>query len=143
MLQAVVIGGALWFLGWFIYRHRVALAATRLELSIPDLIAASALTIATYAFMVRTWTWTIRWWGGAKLGFASAWRIWALSNMARFIPGYVWQFAGLAGMASRAGVSPIAATGGVLLQQAISLLAGLLLCAALFPELAGAALPLS
>lgn len=143
MLQVVVIGGALWFLAWFVYRYRAQLASTRLEISPPAIVAGSALTIATYAFMVWTWTWTMRWWGGGTLRFPQAWRIWALSNLSRFIPGYVWQFAGLAGMASRAGASPVAATGGVLLQQAISLLAGVLLCAAFFPTIASATLPLS
>lgn len=143
LLQLVVVGGALWYLGRTIYANRVALGNSQVDLSLPELLAGSVITIATYIFMVWTWTWTMRWWGGAALRFAQAWRIWALANLSRFIPGYVWQFAGLAGMSARAGVSPIAATGGVLLQQLVSLLSGAVVCAALFPALAGTALPIS
>jgi hypothetical protein len=142
LLQVVVIGGAVWYLARTIQRYRADLSGVELDLAVPAILAGSALTIATYAFMVRTWTWALRWWG-ASLPFSPAWRIWALSNLARFIPGYVWQFAGLAGLSARAGASPIAATGAVLLQQGVSLLSGVVVCAALFPALARSTLPIS
>ena len=141
-MQVVVIGAALVYLWRTMMKHRDAFAHTRIELLAIPIIAASVITIATYAYMVWTWTRTMRWWG-ASLGFREAWRIWALSNLARFIPGGVWQFAGIAGLAARAGTSPIAATGGVVLQQLVVLVSGIAVAAAFLPSLALRGFPLS
>lgn len=141
-MQVVVVGAALLYLWRTVTRHRDAFAHTRIELHALPIIVASVLTIATYAYMVFTWTRTIRWWG-ASLGFREGWRIWALSNLARFIPGGIWQFAGIAALAARTGTSPIAATGGIVLQQLVVLVAGIAVTAAVLPALALKGFPLS
>ena len=141
-MQVVVIGAALVYLWRTVMKHRDAFEHTRIELLAIPILVASLITIATYAYMVYTWTRTMRWWG-ATLGFREAWRIWALSNLARFIPGGVWQFAGIAGLAARAGTSPIAATGGVVLQQLVVLASGIAVTAAFLPSLALRAFPVS
>jgi uncharacterized membrane protein YbhN (UPF0104 family) len=142
VVQVVVIGAALGYLYSTVERNRAAFANTRIEFASAPILTASLLTIATYALMVRTWTWSMRWWG-ATLAFREAWRIWALSNLARFIPGGVWQFAGIAGLAVRAGTSPIAATGAVVLQQLVVLATGVAVAAAFLPALALRTFPLS
>src|SRR5690242_6120473 len=86
VVQVIVIGAALAYLWRTVMKHRDAFANTRLEIHAVPILLASAITIATYAYMVYTWTRTMRWWG-ASLAFREAWRIWALSNLARFIPG--------------------------------------------------------
>lgn len=142
IVQVVVIGVAGWYLWRTAMTHRGELARARVDLLLGPILAASAITIATYAYMVRTWTWTIRWWG-ASLGFGDAWRIWAVSNLARFIPGGIWQFAGMAGLAAQAGTSPVAATGGVVLQQLVVLASGIAVAAAFLPALELREFPLS
>jgi glycosyltransferase 2 family protein len=142
VVQVVVIGAALVYLWRTVMRHRDAFANTRIELHALPILVASVLTIATYAYMVFTWTRTMPWWG-ASLGFREGWRIWALSNLARFIPGGIWQFAGIAALAARAGTSPIAATGGVVLQQLVVLVSGVAVTAAFLPALALRSFPLS
>ena len=142
IVQVVVIGVACLYLWRTATAHRDDLAHARFDLRALPILAASAITIATYAYMVFTWTRTMRWWG-ASLGFRDAWRIWAISNLARFIPGGVWQFAGMAGLASQAGTSPIAATGGVVLQQLVVLLSGVAVAAAFLPALGLRSFPLS
>jgi len=141
-VQVVVVGAALVYLWRTVMKHRDAFANTRIELHPIPVLVASAITIATYAYMVYTWTRTMRWWG-ATLEFREAWRIWALSNLARFIPGGIWQFAGIAGLAARSGTSPIAATGGVVLQQLIVLASGIAVTAAFLPSLALHGFPLT
>ena len=141
-MQVVVIGAALVYLWRTVMKHRDAFANTRLEIHVIPILLASAITIATYAYMVYTWTRTMRWWG-ATLAFREAWRIWALSNLARFIPGGIWQFAGIAGLAARSGTSPIAATGGVVLQQLVVLVSGIAVAAAFLPSLALRGFPLT
>ena len=141
-MQVIVIGAAGWYLWHIAMANRAAFSRTTIDLLGAPIAAASAITIATYAYMVFTWTRSMRWWG-ASLRFRDAWRIWALSNLARFIPGGVWQFAGIAGLAAQAGVSPIAATGAVVLQQLVVLLAGVAVAAAFLPSLALRGFPLT
>lgn len=134
-MQVIAIGAAGWYLWRIAAPHRDAFAHSGIDLRAGPIVAASVITIATYAYMVVTWTAAMRWWG-ASLGFRDAWRIWALSNLARFIPGGVWQFAGIAGLATQAGTSAIAATGGVVLQQLVVLVTGIAVASAFLPSLA-------
>ena len=96
------------------------------------LLAASALVLGAFALMVLTWSASLRWWT-ASLSFLRALRIWSLSNLARFIPGAVWQFAGLAALAADEGISPMAATGAVLLQQLVLLATGIVVAVMMAP----------
>src|SRR5207245_11588327 len=85
-------------------------------------LAVSALLIVAHrASMIALWDMTLRW-CAARLRYWDAARIWFTANLARFLPGAVLQFASLALMASRYGVSPTAATATVLLQQIVLLL---------------------
>jgi hypothetical protein len=72
-------------------------------------------------------------WCGAQIRYRDAARVWFTANLARFIPGTVWQFASLAAMAARYQVSMIAATATVLLEQVVLLITGLLVIAVLTP----------
>ena len=132
--QVVVIGAALLFLARTASRNWDQLGDVAFDVRWLPLLAGSAITLLTYAYNVALWTWSLRWWE-QHLPFVPALRIWFLSNLARFIPGVVWQFAGLASMSHARGVSPLAAAGGVLLQQLALLLTGVLLSLALAPEL--------
>jgi hypothetical protein len=133
-VQAVVIGGAALFLIVTARQNWRAMASTNVVVSWPPLLVASALTLGAFAFMVYTWCVSLRWWG-QRPRYLAAVRIWSLSNLARFIPGTIWQFAGLAALAADEGVSPVAATAGVLMQQVVLLGTGLLLSILLAPQL--------
>ena len=96
-------------------------------------LALSALLIvANLAWMIALWNMTLRW-CAARLRYWDAARIWFTANLARFLPGAVLQFASLALMATRYGVSPTAATATVLLQQIVLLLTGLIIVAGFTP----------
>jgi hypothetical protein len=72
-------------------------------------------------------------WCAARISALDAAKVWFTSNLARFLPGGVWQFASLAVMASRYGVSATAATATVLLEQVVLLLTGLAVVAVFTP----------
>ncbi|MGH7703356.1 MAG: hypothetical protein ACREMO_09700, partial [Gemmatimonadales bacterium] len=93
----------------------------------------SLLTAGTYFFLIAAWVLSLRWWG-QRLPYAPALYIWFVTNLARFIPGAVWQFAGLAAMTMARGVSPVAATGAVLIQQVVFLATGMALTMILLPQ---------
>jgi hypothetical protein len=130
--QVVLIGGAVLFLVRTAKEHSGTLTSWQTPIDWATLAAASVLVIAAFVFMVMTWAVSLRWWRAA-LPFLSALRIWSLSNLARFIPGAVWQFAGLAALAADEGISPLAATGAVLLQQLVLLGTGVVIAVMLAP----------
>jgi glycosyltransferase 2 family protein len=130
--QIVLIGGAVLFLVKTARDHAGTFSSWDAAMDWPTLLAASALVIGAFALMVLAWSASLRWWR-ATVSFLSALRIWSLSNLARFIPGAVWQFAGLAALASDEGISPLAATGAVLLQQLVLLATGIVVAVMMAP----------
>ena len=130
--QIVLIGGAVLFLVKTAREHAGTFSSWDAPIDWPTLLAASALVVGAFALMVVTWSASLRWWR-APVSFLSALRIWSLSNLARFIPGAVWQFAGLAALAAEEGVSPLAATGAVLLQQLVLLATGVVVAVMMAP----------
>jgi glycosyltransferase 2 family protein len=93
---------------------------------------------------VQLWAGSLPWWDTAlrhsptRLSWFRAVRIFFVSNLARYVPGAVWQFAGLAAMAAAAGASPVAATLAVLLQQLVLLTTGFVLILSGAPHFLGA-----
>lgn len=124
--------------GWFLWRTAQrswgTLGLPDLQLAWLPILAGSGLTAATYLYLVFVWVASLRWWN-ARFAYLDAARVWFVSNLARFIPGMIWQLAGVATLAQTQGVSPLAATGGVLLQQVVLVVTGTVVAAAWAPAL--------
>jgi glycosyltransferase 2 family protein len=69
---------------------------------------------------------------GGELRFRQAAPVWFLSNIIRYIPGNVWQFLGMAELAASEGVPRLATLTSIVLHQAISTAAGLVMAAIYF-----------
>lgn len=132
LAQSAVVAVAVVYLIRLVVRHSAELGDLRLTIAYGPLLAASLLTLGGYFVNVVVWVASLRWWD-AHVRLMSALRIWFLSNLARFIPGVVWQFAGLASMSYSVGLSPVAATGAILLQQVGLLCTGLVVALMLAP----------
>ena len=100
------------------------------------LVAGSVIWLAAYTFLVLLWAESLRWWS-ARLAPLPALRMFFLANLARYIPGGIWQFTGLAALALEQGISPAAAAGAVLVQQLVLLATGLLFALVLAPAFLG------
>ncbi len=83
-------------------------------------VGASALVLCSYFLLINAWRTLVVGWG-SRLATKTAAAIWCLSNMGRYLPGKIWAVAGMAVLASRGGVDPIAATGSAVVMQALSL----------------------
>jgi len=134
----VVLAGAAYYLARVAAPHWPAIRSRGLAWHLGPLAASAVLVLATLSVLLAAWTATLHW-CGAQVRYRDAARIWFTANLARFIPGTVWQFASLAAMASRYQVSMIAATATVLLEQVVLLITGLLVIAALTPAVLHAA----
>lgn len=90
------------------------------------LIAASAIVLATYFFLVETWRRVLAAWD-VELGWGTAARIWFVSSLGKYIPGGLWSVAALGVMAKNRGASPVAAAGSSVIINVINLASGLAL----------------
>jgi uncharacterized membrane protein YbhN (UPF0104 family) len=85
-------------------------------------IAASCLVLAA-GYLASGWIWgrMVRDLGGPQLSFADAVRIYMVSNLGRYVPGKLWQIAGMAMLARARGVSAPVATAAAVIGQAVAL----------------------
>ena len=101
----------------------IAPALRGLRLDWLRVLASGALVLSTYIMLVHAWRATLRVWS-ESLPFATAARIWFVSNLGKYVPGKVWQIAAMGAMAQRAGVSATAAIGSSLVVNLVSVIAG-------------------
>lgn len=135
-LQVAGLAAAAWYLVHTAQAHCAELAAVPVQLALFPLLVASVITVLTWFLLVRSWAGSLHWWN-QSLPMPQAVRIWFLTNLSRFVPGGIWQFAHLSAEAVGAKVSPVAAAGAVLFQQLVLLGTGVALTAALAPALPG------
>ena len=119
---------------WFILTRvgvdLAALGAVDLGEWTPNLwiLAASCLVLLSgYLYSASLWGRIVRDLGGPTLSVGTSMRIFMVANLGRYVPGKVWQIAGLALLAKRQGVSGGIATGAAVLGQGVALLAASLL----------------
>lgn len=113
---------------WFIV-DRVGLGLAELgeldaALWVPDpllLVAASLLLLVGYGASAAIWGLVVRELGGPRLAAGDAVRIFMLANLGRYVPGKVWQIAGLAALAKGKGVPAGTAVSAAVLGQGIAL----------------------
>jgi len=122
------------FVTWFIV-DRVGLGMEELQALGPGawlpehplgVVAASALLLLGYFFSAALWGRIVSDLGGPAIPAKEAVRLFMIANLGRYVPGKVWQIAGLAALARSRGVPAATATGAAVLGQGIALAAATL-----------------
>ncbi|MEB3328905.1 MAG: hypothetical protein VKQ33_06700 [Candidatus Sericytochromatia bacterium] len=104
----------------------------------PGLLAlALALVLLHYTGTTVLWTWVVRLLGGA-IGVRDAFQAIFLANMAKYLPGSLWNLAGRVYLCHRQGHPPAVTTPAVALEAICQVLSSGLLGLAAAPVLAGA-----
>jgi hypothetical protein len=115
--------------GWMIHKIALHWADVRERadsISIIGFIAAAALfAVFLFAFRAISWRWIIKGFGH-KLPVAPAVRIWSTSELARYLPGVIWQVAGRVYLVKPYGVSGTECAASQMLELVIFLLANIL-----------------
>jgi uncharacterized membrane protein YbhN (UPF0104 family) len=133
-------------IAWGIYR---AVAPELAKLRVEDLLryrpSALLLTISTvllvgaYLMHGLLWRQIAVALSDARLSIRPAMRIYFMSGLGRYLPGRLWQIAGMAALSHRAGFSVVAATAAHLVGSLAFLTTGIVFLALLLPgELRGA-----
>jgi hypothetical protein len=81
---------------------------------------ASALLLAGYFMSAALWGRIVGELGGPRLPVRHAIRIFMIANLGRYVPGKIWQIAGLAALAKNKGVAPATSAGAAVLGQGIA-----------------------
>ena len=103
------------------------------------LIASLLMLLAVYLGHCFLWRSITTQLGGVTPGIQSSLRIYFVSSLGRYIPGKLWQIAGLAVFAQKAGISAYSATAASLAGQFAFLTSGLVYLALLLPGWGGRA----
>ena len=100
---------------------------------------ASLVVLLTYAFLIESWRRVLAEMGGHLAPLRAAY-IWLVSNLARYVPGSLWQLGAMGVMAQRQGVALSVSTGSAVVLTIVNVLTGLLvfaLTSARAPQLGG------
>jgi len=87
-----------------------------------------------YVANAQIWRGIVRALSGVGLTSFRAAYIWFISNLGRYLPGKIWQIAGMAVLARMQGVPAVDATASAVLGQVIHLLAGVAVGLFFFPQ---------
>ncbi len=133
--QLAIAAAVLFFVGRSMVRNWDAIRGSRAAIHLDPvaLAVSAAIVLAAYAMLISAWRAVLLGWK-ERLAYPEAARIWCLSNLARYVPGKVWQIAGMAAMARRAGVSPWAAAGSAVVVQLLAIATGALVAGVTAPQ---------
>lgn len=87
------------------------------------ILLSGVVFLCGHAVLVQTWRSMLACWD-ARLPYWSAARVWSVSNLARYLPGKIWNIGAMGAMSKALGVSPVAASGSAILSTVVNLLAG-------------------
>jgi len=102
------------------------------SLNVLRFTVASLLVMATYPLFALAWRQALIA-SGAGMPAQTALRIFARSQLARYLPGSFWSFVGRAVMCGRAGVDRTAAVGSMVLENGAAIACALLVFASALP----------
>lgn len=116
--------------------------ALSLEPALPDVrpiqVTGSVLLLAAcFAFTARLWGWMVRDLGGPDPGWVGSNRIVLTANLGRYLPGKIWQVAGLAALSRREGIGGTLGTCAGVLTQAFHLVGAAVLGGAVISGMDG------
>ena len=124
LLQLLLTVGVTWFI---LKAVGVSLDEVRgLKLSWTDMgwgwaFLSTVLLLLAYLFSAALWGLMVRELGGPRVDLLPALRVFFTANLGRYLPGKLWQIAGMALLAQKEGVRVSTATAAALLGQAFSL----------------------
>jgi len=133
-LIVLVYVGRVVAIGWRDFRS----GAVGLEIEWRWILASMAAFLIAYAVLVQTWRAVLSEWG-SHVRFWDAAHIFAVSSLARYVPGKLWQIGAMSMLAKRAGASPTAAAGAAVVSTLANVATGLLVVLATGWSLVGLA----
>lgn len=95
----------------------------RVSLSVPWLLLASLVVLATYALLIETWRRVLAIYG-SRVSFVDASHVWFVSNLGKYVPGKIWQVTAMTAMMARLGARVVDAGSAAAVITVVNVLAG-------------------
>jgi len=125
----LLIAATGWWLGRLIAENWGELRAFDWRAHPVLLTASIAAHVAVLAFGVWVWSRVLRHFDHPPVGLGTLQRIWFLSNLARYVPGKVFQFIAVAQLSRSAGLSGAVLLTSILVHTGITLLSSVVVAA--------------
>lgn len=127
LLTLLLIAAAGWYLGRAIAGNWEALRAFEWEMQPLPLLGSVVLHVAVLAWGVWVWSRVLRCFDYPPVPWTTLLRIWFLSNLARYIPGKVFQFLAVAHLGRGSGISGAVLLTSLVMHTGLALLSAVLL----------------
>ena len=134
-LAVALVGATLVFLGLAIARHWAQIAAYDWRIDPAKLVLSVLLLVGAMAWGVFVWHRVLHRFEARELPFRSLLWIWFLSNLARYVPGKIWQFVGAVQLGRRAGVAPSVLLTSLLIHTGLTLVSAAIVSLLALPTL--------
>ena len=123
--QLALAAGILWFAGRAVAAQWDAVRRAALDVhpSWGAIAVSGLIVLGTYGLLIAIWRGTLALWG-ARLPFRDAAHVWFVSNLAKYVPGKVWQIGAMGIMAQRRGVTAAAAVGSAIMLTLVNIAVG-------------------
>lgn len=128
-LSWLLVAAALAFVGWAFASGWPRLAAHDWDLRPLPLVASTLLLVLVIAGAALIWGRVLRSIEPTPVGVPSILRIWAQSNLARYVPGKIWQFVAAADLARARGLPPATLLVSLVVYMGFGLLAAVVVAA--------------
>ena len=127
LLQIVVLVAVVCFLGRSIVGQWGAIRAHPWHLNAYWLIGSAAMIWCDFVILIALWRYLLAGIAGRALPWRSAYRVWFLSNMGKYLPGKIWTVMGMVYLLQGRGFAAPAVLAAAILNQAFSILSGAIL----------------
>lgn len=121
VIQALAVGAILFFWGRALVRNSDQLAAYQWHIDWIWLLAAQALLLIQSLLLATLW-----WYALKLMGATVPWRlatsVWLKTQIARYLPGGVWDVAGRVVLGQQAGISARASSASIALEMTLQIL---------------------
>lgn len=126
---ALLVAATAWWLGRLIAENWTALRGYDWRADVPLLAASLAAQVLVLAYGVWIWGRVLRHFEHPPVRTRTLQRIWFLGNLARYVPGKIFQFVAVAQMSRNAGLSRVVILTSLLVHTGMALLSATVLSA--------------
>ena len=127
LIGAVIVLVIAVFLGRSIWSQWGVIRDYSWTVNVGFLLVSLAIIWADFLVLIALWRFLLQRIAGAPLRFGDAYRVWFLSNFGKYVPGKVWTILGMTYLLKRHGFSPPLVLAAAVLNQALSIVSGILL----------------
>ncbi|MFP4624342.1 MAG: lysylphosphatidylglycerol synthase domain-containing protein [Gemmatimonadota bacterium] len=132
-LATALVAATLVFLGLAIARNWAEIAAHDWNVRPLHLAASVGLLVLALASGVVVWHRVVLRFQGHRIPLRTLLRVWFLSNLARYVPGKIWQFVGAVQLGRQAGIAPAVLLTSLVVLTGLTLVAAALISLAALP----------